>query len=1415
MAIGRHFSLAKDNKHLLDIFSDDCYLELGNISNTILNKLLKKKLVRYSDLTYFDIQNKGIGSSNISHDELERKIPFMYFENLHHKKPSRQLFVSHGVLVQKRGYKEYFTPIILIPVNIFFKDNDIWLHMVDSPIENPYLPNYRKSIDLSIEKIKEASSLDEFCINCFKLEKQNLRFENYLTFGEINLSDRRFFNDKFNLEGVDVNKVYNGFDLDDEESLGYITSLNRVQRMALEQAKHGNNFALTGVSGTGKTRTLINIAANSIYKGDKVLYISNNTETLKEVKDFFRRYDLDYLLSDFSNPFEKIEENEEIEIKQEETIDNIIKSELHTKYDGIRDYTKMLYEKINGYYFIDVMKGLIEFKDIEEKFNESVLKGVEHLYNLEIKEVFKALQEIDDNLIKIDSFKNSKFNNIPIKNTSSNETIFNLLNELYENYKSLNEKKVLLENEYGFANISNYAYFRNMINNYRQFNKKLIPNSWLDYEQEDSKKKILNNFSEAKIIFSQFSEEMALQKSKEMILDNEYAVNKIKNLDIHNSIKFILSRFEGKDVDFINNFLKNNKKLSERLVKLRDVINKCEYNFGLIRDKLAIKVNYQDVDTIEQFVPMILYFGSHKIPRVWLDIKNSDNVRKKIVSLESSLKEHDELLKVYNKYFNDISNIENNLIYLRKKSEKNDKYQNYDIKTLIEQISRLKELHKNYEASLEEYYAITLHNFVLEDSLVDEFDNFINLVNAIKNESVRNRITKNLMNLKDSALKEFVNPFIKFSTMYLEIKKTYEELKEYEFVSDEIYLPNMINKINDVCKYSLKVLDIQKNMGEVIKRDLTYIPYQEYVILENKISSLDEIREKINNNKDYEFLFGSLFKGYKSDVDRIDKYLLAFALYTNIFKDNDSVKTSMEKEVDKELDNILSQSSEISEKISGLLTDYSKIFRDSVGRFYYEKVPNMIEYLDGLTSSKDELETFLLICDAMKVLLKYKLYNLNEYIIENDRQKCADRFMLSYYKYLYDKFVNVHPTIINSEGYYKLLDDIMVREQIICDKNIEKLRQTRIKRSNYATFKNQTYMSYLNKVVDYKYLVLSNSQIVNLYLEMDYFDLVIIDDANLLNAEHYYKALNGRQVIIAGLNDVGVSIAKDIVSKIKKSGIIELKKRYIETPFSLLNNVTRASGVFYSDEEKNQAFVFEKRDLNEFVCDLLITKDENGKDVLNRKVKINYFVKSLNKQRKLYDDITNALLEKLSLEDIFYVFIKQLNICDLYYPYLWNSDYNLIDLADYANEADVYKINNLISALMCTKKKLIVIDKNDLIKGKKNEGFLKALIDACKKKDGISPIYDSVCNNLSKSLADHKFKVLGKYHNFDLVIQKKKKNYGIIIFNAPTNYGEDILNVYRDHYNSKFPYSIVFLNEFVDDYDAVVSRIIEETKNEK
>ena len=35
-----HFQISKNNKHLIDIFNEDCYLELGNLNTNALSKLL-------------------------------------------------------------------------------------------------------------------------------------------------------------------------------------------------------------------------------------------------------------------------------------------------------------------------------------------------------------------------------------------------------------------------------------------------------------------------------------------------------------------------------------------------------------------------------------------------------------------------------------------------------------------------------------------------------------------------------------------------------------------------------------------------------------------------------------------------------------------------------------------------------------------------------------------------------------------------------------------------------------------------------------------------------------------------------------------------------------------------------------------------------------------------------------------------------------------------------------------------------------------------------------------------------------------------------------------------------------------------------------------------------------------------------
>ena len=101
---------------------------------------IKATLVRYSDLAYFAIQNKGIGTSDIKNIKLKEKIPYFYFENFTHKDADKKLFITYGIIIQRRGYKEHFTPIILLPVDIMVDDSDIWFQMNGSPLENPYLP---------------------------------------------------------------------------------------------------------------------------------------------------------------------------------------------------------------------------------------------------------------------------------------------------------------------------------------------------------------------------------------------------------------------------------------------------------------------------------------------------------------------------------------------------------------------------------------------------------------------------------------------------------------------------------------------------------------------------------------------------------------------------------------------------------------------------------------------------------------------------------------------------------------------------------------------------------------------------------------------------------------------------------------------------------------------------------------------------------------------------------------------------------------------------------------------------------------------------------------------------------------------------------------------------------------------------
>ncbi len=1410
-----HFQISKNNKHLIDIFNEDCYLELGNLNTNALSKLLKHKLVRYSDLAYFAIQNKGIGTSDIKNVKLKEKIPYFYFENFTHKDADKKLFITYGIIIQRRGYKEHFTPIILLPVDIMVDDSDIWFQMNGSPLENPYLP-YRGRIDLVRDRNIDIYDIDNYCLDAFRQDRQNIRLESYLTFANITIPNALFSNEKFNIDGVDVNAVESGFNLNKDDDVCSVTSLNHTQRICLEMATYGKSFAISGILGTGKTTTLINIACNAIHNNKKVLYISNNEETLDELQDKFKKMKLESMMINLVNLSIRKNEKYQFSIPADKG-DTFVRQELETKYDGIKEYTKTLYDKINGFRYLDIVKGLIEYKDADNDLNKDILEGIQHIYRLEAEEIENALANIDDNLSKIKSFKDSKYNNVPIKNQSSVEEITSLVQGLRGYYLELIEDKEALEKEFGFSPIPNYAYFRNIINNYFMLDKAQVPSSWLDYSISDCKKKRLKKFEEAQNVFDEFSLELADASEKEEALKQDYNTEELDDIDIHHSINLILSKFEKQTSAEINNFLKNNKILLDKINQTKQTMEECEYNFGKMRDKIGVKVNYRDTDSINQIVPFIQFFEENRIPKTWLDTKNSEGIRKRIVSIKHQLEKYENLIDTYNTYFTDINNIDNNINFLLKKKEKAKTYHNIDIDELIYDLKKLKEMDVNIEDAYKQFYSLTLEEFPGNDVL-KRFDKFNELIKNISDERIQNKLIKNLSTLRDARLEEFIRPFILFSTSYTEIMNLYDELMSYYLVDEAKNLPDKMSKILSVGTYCEQIYSIQLKMNKIIKRDLAYVPYQEYLVLADKIENLVTIRTKIDKNKNYQLLYGPLFKGYLSSAKDIEAVIYNFGQYVNIFIDNDAIKMSLNSEISASLDKILNESFAICENVSELIKDYSKTFRDGTGKYYYDNLDSIIQHDEELLKDIGELKIYLKVTRGLQVLLQHKLYNLNEYIINHDKEVFKDRFMIAYYTYLYKEFSKKNPIVRNGEGFYKLIEDIIALEDTVCSKNIDDLILHHLPHTPIPSFKGKNFDKYLKKIRDSKSLYLSNTKILNDYLDPTAFDLVLIDDANLSESDVYTKALSCNQVIVSGINNIRVGIYNDILTKIKNNAIIELKKRYVTSPMDLVEHIERAKTNFYENIDDNKGIIISCDEMVNLIISLItqdMSWDESFRVKLNKGIKINCFVRSFEKTRKLFDEIASNLAElNISLEDIYYVIRKQVNISDLHNAYLWNADYNIIDIDDYNEDNDIYENKNLISNLVCVKKKLYIIDKNDLLGSDNGLGFAKEVKNLLEHKDIIYPITDKTCLKIAQSLTRHKIRVLGVYRNFDIVVEKNNKYFGLIIFNCPSNYGNDILNSYRDQVFSSFPFKVVYVNDLIENYNECIDDIVKEVNHE-
>lgn len=1369
------YKINQDNMHLLDIFHNNSYLELGSIHFDIIKKLLKKKVLNISDIVDFNIQNMGIGASSINNKNLQSILPYLYFDSITIKDNSVQLFITHGLLSYKNKHQQLFAPLVLIPIILTFAHDNIYMQVVGHPVENSVLLNHLKKLyDLKIsfsDKLDNIYQLDRYCMQFTKYLDFEVNIENYLTYATITYPQIIINHDKFSLK----NKFYIGHQnkqyIGNAFELYHITNLNYKQRLALERAHYGNSFAISGSSGTGKTTTLINIATDAFYRGKKVLFVSNNKDTIHNVNRFFHDKGLDSIVFDLTRSFTPLLNDNDDSIIYEDDY----KLKLLDSYAKIDNFEKILSSRILNFRFIDVLKERLLTPNPQDLIPIDDVSGI---YKHEYEDIVHSLEVIETKMKKLDkAFRESKFINIPINhNVKYPNQIITLLFQIHKSFSDLNTNSKILNEKYGFKNIPNYAKFRNIVNDFNSLDIEKVPTSWQDE----------NNYHNANDKYLDLKNLIYTIQEHELYLDWDY--QNLDKIDIDELINNLLGPYYYEsDVQEINNIIENQHQL---IIKLQLGTHSCN-NFLKTQKRLVQLLDWNFIDddeAINEIIRLTTYLSNNYIYKKWLNIKNYEINRKRIIRLQEKIKRYHELETLYYNYFKSLEFLNANITRLSnyKKSGKDlKKYRGVDIDELIADFKELKILKKGIDKIRQDFYEATGQDFTTHDILKD-YDNFYDYIKSIKNNDYRIKI---INFLSTYGIKDNLKYFNLYKSSYLITRKVYQYIINYLPVANIKNHQDIIKHIYTAYDYLMKVRQSNIMMNDVNKKNSGRIKIEEYFKLRDRIKQLNKKKEEIRNNQLFSKLYGQLFNYEKSNINEIGSILKKFSAYVECFSSYEGVKNSLNFEVHKEIQDILNQVNVLVYEISETFKLYGKIFKDGVGNYYYEDFNIVIDYLQDLMKAKDELITYLEITDHLKIIAKYRLYILSNIIINNETEDVVNLFKYTYFNTLYNLFIKKYPEALQTLDLKNVLVDIVACEKRLTESHIQALRDKKGK-----LIHNTNYDDYLKN--SGKVITLTNTFILNQHLNIKNFDLVLIDDAHLTNANEYYKAIDCKQVIIAGEYIISSSASANLISRIRPNNFMNFNYRYLETPLNLLAFFPHLIGVFKQKVVDNVGYEVIARDEVKYITQLLT---ENNT--------VTYFTPTLEKKWNTFERVAKALLELHYNEvDIRNIIYDKLHICDVFSGYGFDTDYNVISLSDYVKSiSDIYTIDNFANLLLC-KKKLIIIDNNNLLR--EDDLFIESLQPIFIKHEVFNYQIKDVLIKLRNALNKFDIIVHGFYHDLSLVLEKNNQYYGVLLLVNPDSSHLNILEDYREYYQvynkNGFPIILIWLSDLVNDFENVI-----------
>ena len=890
------YNIQSVNKHLINILEENYYIELGNVDIKVLEKLFNGHPVSLSEIYYFQITVNGIGQiSDDKENDINYQINYLY--SLHQKSSSSKFIMTCGTIryIDETG-SEKFAPIVLVPISMDYIKKEFIIY--DQPILNTMILRMcreKKLVDekalvelanLFETKIENVYDLDSACIKLRDITGFTIGTTNYLSIMAVEYRDyieqENFFavqRSIYEIQDIELIKQY-------FNNVHTVKSANIEQKYIILKAHNGENFVVDGKLGTGKTSTAINIIADKIYDGKKVLYVNEDLDNITDIRKYIKYLGLDAYEYDLTKNIWNLDDIEPLQVSQYDNFN-------YSVIDDVASYRNLYHRKFHGYPYSYILEKLATRKSmgLEDKiFLEK------NLDREEVEYVYKSLKEIEECLKRVDALPNNVWARLQSgKNSLTVREIKEHTMKFFDENKKLIRTLDRFASKYHISKIKNINSFFHLIEEINSFKIYKPLKIWgsIDFVEDcnDALNKIalyVDNFYNAEFFYNEYCSKDyvpgSIEKDFKTIINKRYTIEDASSDDV-----------TSVDQLFYNTHLLLNlyEKAGEWVKSSIDIYSKIQKYFEF------------ESPNSEQFIllnKLLNLFESNDIDESWLDefILNPKIIRSKAQKLNNISVQVIEQYQNLQPFFNF-----DELNYEQIKELVNDKHYVRQIKKMVPR-ALLRENKTNAS--------------IVATNLKLYYEKLTEIKDELPNDTVFNKNDENTWN-HYLAFLNFIDQLTAWETvvltMFIKKAKSDPKFNRSNLIKDLIILRDNQEEFAVIEKgletFSLAVSG--NNFIESVNSIKAYIPY-----LEKALNAINNIKGYFKNNSmvktadvlylididkqylesikhfevnraKYEELYGNAYKAQKTDTIGLRQTVEHFRNFINRLKIYEGIST--------------------------------------------------------------------------------------------------------------------------------------------------------------------------------------------------------------------------------------------------------------------------------------------------------------------------------------------------------------------------------------------------------------------------------------------------------------------------------------------------------------------------------------------